>query len=109
MSMPLLEAMPLRDRVREAEQLVRELADHLERGFLPKIHEVRRLTRHTGSGDAESIMDSTVRTTVDAALSSHEYSLELVRKLDRFLISIDREFQQLVSSGMPQEPGRKAT
>jgi hypothetical protein len=109
MSMQLLEAMPLRDRVREAEQLVRELADHLERGFLPKIHEVRRLTRHTGLDAAETTKDSTIRSTVDAALSSHEYSLELVRKLDRFLMSIDREFQHLVSNTQPEEPGRKAT
>lgn len=97
MSNQILEAMPLRDRVREAEQLVRELADHLERGFIPKIHEARRLTRGGGHDPGEVVMDSTVRSTVDSALASHEYSLELIRKLERFLSSIDREFQQLVN------------
>lgn len=109
MSTQLLETMPLRDRVREAEQLVRELADHLERGFLPKIHEVRRLTRHTGLDAVETTKDSTIRSTVDAALASHEYSLELVRKLDRFLMSIDRGFQHLESNTLPEEPDRKIT
>ena len=106
MANQVLESMPLRDRVREAEQLVRELADHLERGFIPKIHEVRKLTRSEKSSSGEVVMDSTVRTTVDTALSRHEYSVELCRKLDRFLQSIDREFRQIVSGNQEHGAGK---
>ena len=98
MAEKVLETMPLRDRVREAERLVRELSDHLERGFLPKVHEARKATRTT-SNALEEIMDSTVRSTVDTALTSHEYTVQLLRTLDDYLTSIDRELEQMVTGG----------
>ena len=93
----LLETMPLRDRIREAERLSRELAQHLEMDFLTKIHNVRKLTRPEGRGNTESVADNAVRSGVDTALNSHVYTLELTRKLERFLDSINREMHALVS------------
>jgi len=90
--------MPLRDRVREAERLTRELTDHLERGFLPKVQEARRSTKPTPA-NLETVMDSTVRSTTEAALSSHEYTMQLARNLDMLLGSIDRELQWMISGG----------
>jgi len=94
----LLETMPLRDRIREAERLSRELAQHLELDFLTKVHSVRSTTRTDRHGHQhEHVADNTVRTAVDAVLNSHEYTMELTRKLERFLNSINREMHALVS------------
>ncbi|MFV0442499.1 MAG: hypothetical protein ACK5Q5_02905 [Planctomycetaceae bacterium] len=103
MSHQLLETMPLRDRIREAERLARELTEHLELGFLTKIHAARSLTRKEGQTGGEHVTDISVRTAVDAALTSHEYTVELTRKLDRLLDSINRETNSLVSGNMSAE------
>lgn len=98
----LLETMPLRDRIREAERLTRELVEHLELGFITKIHAVRSLSRKEGPGQGEHVADNTIRTAVDAALSSHEYTMDMTRKLERLLDSINREMNSLVT-GNPVE------
>lgn len=97
--------MPLRDRIREAERLCRELAEHLELDFHTKIHAVRKLTASKdGPGAGEFVADNTIRASVDAALNSHEYSLDLTRKLDRLLDSIHREASAVVNGGNPVTP-----
>jgi hypothetical protein len=96
----LLETMPLRDRIREAERLCRELAEHLELDFRTKIHAVRNLTRKEAHAHAEVVADNTVRTSVDAALTSHEYTIEMTRKLDRLLDSINREATAVVGGNV---------
>jgi hypothetical protein len=96
--------MPLRDRIREAERLARELVEHLDLGFRTKIHAVRSLTRRDGPGAGEQVTDNSVRTAVDAALSSHEYTLELSRKLGRLLESINRETHGLVTGTTATTP-----
>jgi hypothetical protein len=95
----LLETMPLRDRIREAERLSRELAEHLDLDFCKKIHAVRAFTRREGHG-GEAVADHTVRASVDAALSSHEYTIELIRRLDLLLDSINREAGSVVGTGV---------
>lgn len=104
MSERLLETMPLRDRIREAELLTRELTEHLEHGFKPKIHTVRSLTRKGGPSPGEHVADNSVRNAVDAALSSHVYTLELSRKLERLLDSINREAHSLVTGNSTPTP-----
>ena len=89
--------MPLRDRLRETERLVREFTQHIEMGFLPKAHACRQLARPTGPNATDTVTEQSIRSSADAVLSTHEYSVELSRKLERFLDSIDREFQKQVS------------
>lgn len=93
----LLETMPLRDRLREAERLVREFTQHLELGFMPKVHACRQLARPAGPRATDDVPDQSIRSSAEAVLLAHEYSVELSRKLERFLDSIDRESQKLVS------------
>lgn len=96
---PLLETQPLRERFREAERLTRELIQHLEHGFLPKAGEVREMVRR-GSRQEEmaNVADHSIRTSVDAAVTSHEYTLDVVRRLERYLRSIDSEVKEILSN-----------
>ena len=55
--------LPLRERLTIAERLSRELCEHLEQGFLPKIETLRRVTRQKEAVAADTT-DKTVRDTV---------------------------------------------
>lgn len=108
MAEQLLETQPLRERFREAERLTRELIQHLELGFMPKMQEVRRIARKaTTPNQMDDIADNTIRTSVDAVLTSHEYSLDLTRKLERYLQSIEKEVNEIVVGSSPQTMPRQ--
>ncbi|MEZ6066587.1 MAG: hypothetical protein R3B90_12970 [Planctomycetaceae bacterium] len=97
MSDDVLEALSLRERIRDAERLSRELAGHLEQGLLPKLHEVRQITHSRMQGSADEVSDTGLRTRTEAVLQSHEYTLELSRKLERYLLSVERETHGIVT------------
>ena len=91
MKIPSPAGMTLRQKLMEADKLTRELTDHLERGFVPKVHNLRRVTRHGSEVENESITDLTVRSTADLVLDSAAFTTELVRGLEQFLAAIDAE------------------
>ena len=64
MKIPSPAGMTLRQKLIEADKLTRELTDHLERGFVPKVHNLRRVTRHGSETENDSITDLTVRSTL---------------------------------------------
>ncbi len=91
-----LEAKPLREKFREAERLTRELIQHLDHGFAPKIHQVVKVARRGVSPTkAETVADKTVRSAIDTALTSHEYTIELTRKLESYLDAITKELHEI--------------
>lgn len=91
MKIPSPAGMTLRQKLMETDKLTRELTDHLERGFVPKVHNLRRVTRHGSEVENESITDLTVRSTADLVLDSAAFTTELVRGLEQFLAAIDAE------------------
>ena len=62
------------------------------------------MTRKEGPGPGEHIADNSVRGAVDAALTSHEYTMEVTRKLERLLDSINREMNTLVTGNVVAAP-----
>ncbi len=89
MSDESLAHLTLRDKLKEAENVTRQLIDHLERGYLPKAHQLRRLSRQGLQADQrESISDSSIREAVLDILQSDEYARQLCEKTDTFLKSI---------------------
>ncbi len=94
MKIPSPAGMTLRQKLIEADKLTRELMDHLERGFVPKVHHLRRVTRHGSEIENESITDLTVRSTADLVLDSSAFAAELTRGLEQFLAAIDAEMSQ---------------
>lgn len=89
--------MTLRQKLIEADKLARELLDHLERGFVPRLHTLRRITRQGSDGDHEDVTDVTVRSTVDQVLESDDFARGLCDSLTLVLASIDAETRQITT------------
>ncbi len=98
MANPLMGTLTLREKLREAERLSRELGEHLEHGSLPKVQEALELARRAANPRlSESVSDNALRTHVDAVLSSHEYSLSVLRRLSDYLVAIEQHVAGLIS------------
>lgn len=88
--------LTLRDRVRESVQLSRDLADHLERNFMPKAHELRRLCRPHESGyESSRVEDLTVRNHVAKVMDSDIYTSQLAEELTKHLGQIREEVSRM--------------
>lgn len=85
--------LPLRERLTKAERLTRELSEHLEQGFLPKLETLRKVTRQSSMEDTT---DKTVRDTAKTVRASEEYTSELYQKLADCLQSIAGEVQTMI-------------
>lgn len=73
--------MTLRDRVVAAIRLNRELVEHLEQGFVPKVHSLRRVTRAERAGDAAPPGDKTVHASAGTVLESDHFTVGVYQKL----------------------------
>lgn len=87
-----LDNLTLREKLRNVEKLTRELSDHLEKGFIPKLHALRRLSRRGSDPDQrESVSDIAVRESVSTVLKSDAYARELSDNTRRYLRSIQAD------------------
>ena len=78
------DALPLRDRIRDAEKLVRELADHLDNGYMSRVRELQRMTAE----DAKPTGDMTVRMAVQKLLEADAFGEDLWKRTQTYLHSI---------------------
>ena len=88
--------LTLRELFTNAERLAREIIEHLEQGFIPKIHNLDRLVRAQEEG-ADEVLDVTVRNTAAAALSSDEFSQKLLARMNEYLVAIDNAIERQVN------------
>jgi len=86
---PSLSQLTLRELFTHAERLARELIEHLDQGFLPKLQTMRELARPVDDLNAEQVPDVTVRNQAKQLLDSDEFTQPLLRKLDDYLQAID--------------------
>lgn len=92
-----IEQLTLRDMFTEAERLTRELTEHLEQGFNPKVSELLQLVRPTPSGaPASNVEDITVRNHVADVLDSENFTARLYKTLDVYLEGINRSASRIV-------------
>lgn len=92
-----LEQLTLREKLTEAERVTRELIEHLDRGFIPKAHELRRVVRpHYEGPDGTPVQDVTVRNHAARVLESDQFTEKLYEKLDRYFAAIATEVSQIV-------------
>lgn len=100
MSNAKIAALTLREKVREAERLSRELIQHLELGFLPKVQEVRRLSKAgTLPDQIDEVADASVRTSTQVVLKSYDYSAKLQETLEQFLQAIETDLRGITERG----------
>ena len=85
-----LKEMTLREMLADAEQLTRELIEHLDQNFIPQVHALRKLVRPiVGSGVDEEVQDISVRDTALRTLKSEDYTEELYKKNSQYCAAID--------------------
>jgi len=88
--------LPLRERLTIAERLTRELSEHVDQGFLPKIETLRKVTRQKESVASE-VTDKTVRDTAANVRKSEEFTAELCAKIQDCVDSIVTEVDAMVN------------
>ena len=92
--------LTLREKLRDAARGVRELVEHLELGFVPKVHELRKLTRqHDPAAGATPVADVTIRSYVSSVLESDRFTAGLNESLEKYLNSINNDVSDVVSRG----------
>lgn len=92
-----LDEMSLRDRVVAAIRLNRELIEHLDQGFAPKVHQLRRMTRPPKPGE-EMTSDKTVHSQAAAVLESDHFAVGVYQQLIAHCESIRKSVDELTGS-----------
>lgn len=86
----------LREKLSEAEKLARELIHHLEHGFIPKVHTLRRLARQgLDPTDAEEVSDRSFRSQVDEVISSDDFTRRVYTQFDSYLSGIQQDVRRI--------------
>lgn len=78
------ESLPLRDRLRDAEKLVRDLSEHLNLSYLSRTRELERMTAE----GAAPVGDMSVRLGVYKAVEAHGTTVAKWQDVLRYLNSI---------------------
>ena len=95
-----IERLTLREKIRESARGVRELIDHLELGFVPKVHELRKLCRqHDPTSGNPPVADVTIRSYVLSVVESDRFTVGLNESLENYLNSIRKDVSEVVSRG----------
>jgi hypothetical protein len=90
--------LTLRELFIEAERLNRELIEHLEQGFLPKVQGLTRLAA-PGYVDVHGhpAGDITVRNAAAQVLESEAYTEQLNGRIQDYCEAIDREVTRIIA------------
>jgi len=93
-----IEQLTLREMFTNAESMVRDLVEHLDKSFHPKSRALGELVRsYNVSDERDAISDSAIRTHVSTLLSSDDYSQAFFQKLDRYFQAIEERSQVAIS------------
>jgi hypothetical protein len=99
MSGQALDHLTCREKLRDAAHLTRELVEHLEQGFSPKLQELIRQLKVRPGDATESVSDTTVRNLAAAILDSERFTSQLEDRLTRYCDSIFSDVQQMARKG----------
>lgn len=89
--------LPLAERFSGAEQLRRELSEHLRQAFLPKLSDLRTASKES---DVRVVTDQAMSDKMTAVLQADEFAAQLLGKLVRYLDSIEHETRSLMGIRM---------
>ena len=87
----------LREQFTHAEQLTKELVDHLEHNLLPKIHDLRKLTQSELKGEAV-VEDVTMRNHAFHILESVRFADNLSEKMTAYFTSINQAVSGIIGA-----------
>lgn len=86
----------LREQFTHAEQLTKELIDHLEHSLLPKIHDLKKLAQSDIKGETHS-EDVTARNHASNVIESSRFAEEVGEKLTAYFNSIDKAVSGIIA------------
>ena len=91
-----LDDLTIRDKCREAQRVIRELIDHLDQAFLPKVKNLRKLARAQEPGyNPAAVRDVTIRAQAAGLLEAEQYTIKLDEESRQFLTALATEIEQL--------------
>lgn len=85
----------LREQFTHAEQLTKELVDHLEHNLLPKIHDLKKLVQTELKGEAV-VEDITMRNRASHVLESVRFADEVSDKMTVYFTSISQSVARII-------------
>ncbi len=80
--------LPLVERINKAEHLARELCEHLQQAYLPKLADLRSSSKKL---DPDEVSDQTMYDNMAAVVKAQSYSDGLFLKLTLYLQSIRKD------------------
>lgn len=86
----------LREQFTNAEQLTKELVDHLEHHLLPKIHDLNKLVQMELKGETV-VEDITMRNHASHVLESARFAGEVSDKMTAYFTSINQSVARILS------------
>lgn len=87
------ENVPLAERFHAADYLVRELTEHLQQAFLPKLSDLRSASKIY---DVKQVTDQAMLDKMTAVIEADEFSAKLFEKLSKYLDSIQKETRTIM-------------
>lgn len=93
------ETLTFREKLRDCAHLTRELVEHLEQAFEPRVEQIKSTIRsRPGPGDND-VPDVTVRNLVATLLEGDDFAQRLCQRLEKFGPAILRESERILNSG----------
>ncbi len=94
-----IEQLTLREMFTNAESLVRDLVEHLDKSFHPNLRSLGETVRSYNLPDErDAIPDASIRTLVTTLLGSDDYSQVFFRRLDQYLQAIEDRSREAISA-----------
>ena len=91
-----VDQLTLRELFKDAERLTRELAEHVDQGFIPKSQALSRLVSPSpGDPEYDQIEDPTVRNQVVDVLKSEDFTKQLHDKLAQYYTAIEQSVSRI--------------
>ena len=94
-----IEHLTLREMFTNAESIIRDLVEHLDKSFHPRLRALGDLVRsYSVPDERDAIPDSSIRTHASNLLSSDDYSQAFFQKLDRHLQAIEERSHEAIAA-----------
>ena len=92
-----LSQLTLRDKIREAARRTHDLNEHLEQAFVPKVHQLRKLTRPPEAGsDFVPVADTSIRNQAAIVLDCEKYTAALDEEVTALFNSISADVEHIL-------------
>ena len=93
------DSLPMRELFTQSERLNRELIEHIEQAFMPRVNDLERLVRGFGNAaERTSISDVAIRNAAAAVIKSDAFAQTLYRKLQEHVQAIHEGTRSILSN-----------